>query len=79
MEHNLGNTPVQEERPGRMLIRPPAVGPPYRRPYADDPLPGIGSAAAAFVGNGHWHVPAPATPHRLAAGSLMLGSGREGH
>ncbi len=21
MEHNLGNTPVQEERPGRMLIR----------------------------------------------------------
>jgi hypothetical protein len=27
MEHNLGNRPVQEERPGRMLIRRPAVGP----------------------------------------------------
>jgi hypothetical protein len=25
MEHNLGNTPVQEERPGRMLIRRPPL------------------------------------------------------
>ena len=27
MEHNLGNTPVQEERSGRMLIHRLAVGP----------------------------------------------------
>jgi len=25
MEHNLGNTPVQEERPGRTLIRRPPL------------------------------------------------------
>jgi hypothetical protein len=36
MEHNLGNTPVQEERPGRMLIRRRRWSS-YRRPYADRP------------------------------------------